>query len=148
MTAPHPIEAALAPLLDAMAQPGYAGRFTPSRLRENILEYLRAWDEEGAGFPDAAADPHWDLWMADFGDPHPEGFFVAAVFVPEGIELFCGRGDSYDVRTFTESEFPDDPRRLFAEMSRRFPLTRPLPPLPRPDAEAWLGRTFPPTAGA
>src|SRR4051794_13172734 len=115
----------LAAGLDAAAEPNSPNRVTPAQLREWALEYLRERDDEAHQFPELAGQSHYTLWMADYElDRH--AFFVVAIVRPAGIGLLCGRGNSYEIRDFSECEAVDDLGRLFARMKRRFPVCRTL----------------------
>jgi hypothetical protein len=137
------IEDSLGLKLAASPQPGSENRITLAELREWVLEYLREWDEEVARFPELAAEPHWNLWMADY-DRERDAMCVGMIFGSGGIEIACGTGNRDAIRQFGEDEFPEDLHRILPELRRRLSENRQTETLPRTLAESWLGRSFPP----
>jgi hypothetical protein len=138
MTPAQQTGAEIARRLAALTRPDSANAIAAQELRGWVAGYLRRHDDELARSPDEAGRPHWDLWMKDFlpGD----AVFAAFVFRPGGVEFFCGTGDWYAIKRFAESEFPDDPERVPAEMRRRFAVPEASLHLGREAAAEWLGR--------
>jgi hypothetical protein len=70
-----------------------------------------------------------------------DALFAVLVFRPEGVEFFCGTGDSLAVRRWSENSRAS-PAALRAEVDREFQITAHSLWLSRESAEAWLGRTW------
>ena len=132
------VEATIARVLEATTVPGSRNRFEAGELRELAVGYLNDYDEELARFPDLAGQAHWNLWMndADLND----ALFAVLIFRESGLEFFCGRGDAYAVKSFAESDFPDDPEDVLKEMRARFVVPHESVRVARQSAEEWLGR--------
>ena len=109
-------------------------------LRNDALEYLAHHDEDVAQHPWVAGLPHWDLWYLDAR--YEDTMFIVLVFLPEGLEFFCGTGHAFAVRRFADSDEPDDPREVFAAMSEQFNIPEGVLRLDRSAGEAWLGRSW------
>jgi hypothetical protein len=124
--------------LEATAVPGSPNRMTAESVRERAGEYLTSHDEDVANYPEQAGESHWDLWMMDAN--YTDALFAVLVFGQEGVEFFCGTGNSFDVRYYCGHDFPDDPTELSAAMRSRFRIPESSLWLDRKQAEKWLGR--------
>jgi hypothetical protein len=102
------------------------------------VEYLDEYDDEL--FPKLVGQPHWNLCMRDRS--LPDALFVVLVFRPNSLEFFCGIGDSFQIRDFSEHEVFDDPEAMSAAMKERFRIPTPSLALDRASAEEWLGRSW------
>jgi hypothetical protein len=134
----QPVEAEIGRRLDAALTTDSPNRITAAELREWTLEYLRERDEDVAEFPEEAGKAHWDLWMMDAR--LEDALFAALVFRPDGVEFFCGTGDSFKVRHFCGHDFPEEPGDLFEAMRQQFAIPEDSLHLGRKTAEEWLGR--------
>ncbi len=115
---------------------------TADEVRQLVFDYLGEYDSELALLPEVAADPHWNLWdWCDWStNAVADTFFVAVVIELSGLEVASGRAEQWALRTFTDSEFPDDVRQVVPELARRFGLPVGSVRVDRPAAESWLGR--------
>jgi hypothetical protein len=134
------VEAEIDRRLDATPAIESPNRITAAELREWALEYLEEHDQEIARFPEEASQAHWDLWMMDAR--LEDALFAMLIFRPEGVEFFCGTGDSFKVRQFCGHEFPDDLDDVFEAMCQRFTMLSGSLHLDGKTAEAWLGRRW------
>ena len=117
--------------------------FTVSQLRTWVSEYLQAYDEELAQFPDLVNNSHWDLWMADY-DLTSDAVFVVMVFRPSGIEVLVGKGAGYSIRVFCEHDCPREMEEIPGALRQRFQIQKEQITIARDIAELWLGRPFSP----
>jgi hypothetical protein len=126
-------------MLAVVAAPDSPGHISAQEVCDWAAEYLQDQDEERARLPDLAGEPHWNLWMNDAR--YEDAVFVVLVFLPAGLEFFCGRGDSFQVRHFCEHDFPDDLLETYEAMRGRFTIPAILR-IDRRTAERWLGRSW------
>jgi hypothetical protein len=137
------LEQLIAEVLDESTEPGSKNRITVSQLRTWASEYLQAYDEELAQFPDLVNNSHWDLWMADY-NLTSDSVFVVMVFRPSGIEVLVGKGAGYSIRVFCERDCPRDMEEIPRALRQRFQIQKEQITIARDIAELWLGRTFSP----
>jgi hypothetical protein len=123
--------------LSAARVPGSRNSISVADLRGWVVEYLSEKDQEFALYPHLAGQPHWNLWMMDA--ELDDALFAAVVFVPAGLRVVCGTGESFAIRRW-ESDNPADPSGLEAELRRDFRVPEAAVAIGRADAEAWLGR--------
>jgi len=109
----------VAALLEAAAEPGSPNRTTAPRVRKWLSEYLAFRRTEVARFPKLAGRPHWDLIAADF-DTELDAVFVLAFFSAGTVCMVAGRGECAQIRSYGESEFPDDPSTILDDVAARF----------------------------
>jgi hypothetical protein len=131
-------EAEITRRLTAALQPGSPNGISAGNLRKWVVGHLQRYDDELANFPDEVGKPHWNLWMID--KRAEDALFAVFVFRSSGVQFFCGTGEAFAVKRFSESEFPDDVEQLPAEMARLFKVPEGSLHLSWEDAEAWLGR--------
>jgi hypothetical protein len=132
------IEAEITRRLAAAITPDSPNRITGAQLREWAVEYLREIDEDMARFPDYAGEPHWNLWMMDAR--YEDALFVVLIFRPEALEFFCGTGNAFDVRSYSDHFAGNEAEGLFEAMQERFHVPEGLLRLDRKAAAIWLGR--------
>jgi hypothetical protein len=132
------VETEIAALLQATCAPGSPNRITVSQLRDWAIDYLKEYDYELQRFPDLVGQPHWNLWMDDsrFEDP----LFAVLIFRTDDVEFLCGTGNAFEIRTFAESEFPDDPDDILEKMKARFSIPKGSVHLNGNSTKEWLGR--------
>ena len=123
--------------LAATLVPGSPNTITAAELREWAVEYLADHDSELARFPELTGQAHWNLWMMDA--ELDDALFAAVVFAPSGVQVVCGTGNSFDIRSW-DSDHPANPPGLEAELRRDFRVPEAAVSIGRADAEAWLGR--------
>jgi hypothetical protein len=109
-------------------------------LKKWAVEYLDEYDDELARFPKLVGQPHWNLWMIDMSIP--DALFAVLVFRPDGLEFFCGTGDGYKIREFSEHEIFESPGEMLLAMNQRFRIPESALVLDRSSAEEWLGRSW------
>jgi hypothetical protein len=125
--------------LSAARVSGSPNDLSAAELREWAVEYLGEYDQELARFPRLAGRPHWNLWMIDAA--LEDALFAVLIFRPDGADFFCGTGDSFDIRRWSENT-TSDAAELEAEAAHRFRVAPEALRLSRPSAEAWLGRAW------
>jgi hypothetical protein len=124
----------IAKLLGEAHGPG-SNTLTLEGVRRGLAEYLGFHEEELISTPELVGRPHWELLAAD-ADPSKAAVVVAAYFEGDRVVLAGGRGDSVTIRSFGDSDFPDDPRHVLDQLGARVPLAR--LELSRDALEAWL----------
>lgn len=131
-------EAEVARRLAAALEPDSPNEMTATDVRDWAIEYLSAYDDDLSRFPQLVGESHWDLMMMDARSE--DALFVVLVFRTDSVEFFCGCGDAFDIKQFSESDFPENVEQMFSEMARRFLIKEGTFRLPREQAEMWLGR--------
>ncbi|MEX0716806.1 MAG: hypothetical protein WD066_09470 [Planctomycetaceae bacterium] len=109
-------------LLDSLGGPGTINRPTLDDVRGWLAEYVETRVAETDRFSEEKHKDHWDLLVADH-DSREDAQFVAVVFSGEHATLLAGGGARSEVRAFAEDEFPEEPREVLHELSRRFRAT-------------------------
>jgi hypothetical protein len=132
------IGAEIAARLEQTCRQGSPNQFPAGKIPALACKYLDEQDTELQRFPELVGKAHWNLWMADV-EPE-DAVFVVLIFRAEDLEFFCGTGNAYDVRTFAESDFPEDPAELLVAMSTRYSIPSGNVHFSRSAAEKWLGR--------
>jgi hypothetical protein len=135
------IEAEIDRRLAAAVEADSPNRISAREVREWAREYLMHVDEDNEAHPSAADLPHCNLWMHD---SRPEdALFVVLVFRTDGVEFFCGVGDSFQVISYNQHD--DSPfDELYDHMAERFVITQPPLRIERRAAALWLGRGWKP----
>ncbi|MEQ8789868.1 MAG: hypothetical protein RIC55_26475 [Pirellulaceae bacterium] len=131
-------EIAVARRLEETGRPESPNQISLDELRRWAVAYLDEYDEELTRFPDFAGQTHWNLWMRDV--QLEDALFVVLVFRADEMEFICGTGDAFQVKSFAEREFPDNPDDLVPVMAARFSVPVGGLLLKREDVERWLGR--------
>lgn len=134
------VEAEINRRLSAAVADDSPNRITAAELRQWAREYLTEVDEDQLGPPSVAHLPHWNLWMAD--TRYQDALFVVLTFRPEGVEFFCGTGESYEVINFSDAIQNAD--QAFGIMETHFHVPQPPLFIERRAAALWLGRGWKP----
>jgi hypothetical protein len=134
------VESEIARRLAAALTPDSPNEITATEVQQWAVEYLASYDKELERFPEDAGEPHWNLWMMDAR--FEDALFVVLIFRREDVEFFCGTGDAFQIRSFAERTFPDDPNEVLPEMSRQFSIPQESLCIARKAAEEWLGRSW------
>jgi len=71
---------------------------------------------------------------------YQDALFAVLIFRPDGMEFFCGTGNAYEVKSFAESDFPDNPDEVSGMMAAKFSIPEGSVSFHRRAAERWLGR--------
>jgi hypothetical protein len=132
------VAAEIARRLAAARLPGSPNEFSAAEIHELAVQYLGYHDEEVQEHCTLTGQPHWNLWMAD--GEWEGALFAVLVFRPGGIEFLCGTGHARAIKTFAESDFPDDVEQVPAELARLFAVPAGSLRLSHKAAEGWLGR--------
>lgn len=130
-------EAQLAAMLAATAEPDTRNSLSVEEVRKSFSEYLAFHADEVRELPGEAAQPHWNLVMAE-GDFDRAALFVAAVWIGEQVTLCCGFGSARDVRSFCECDFPENAADVVPTLRSRFRVQHEVVTLPKEKFERWL----------
>jgi hypothetical protein len=134
------VEAEINRRLSAAVAADSPNRITAGELRGWAREYLAGFDLDLATWPEYADEPHWTLWMN--GGVDQDALFVVLIFRPEGIEFFCGTGESSQVLAYEEAIQSAD--QAFDVMNDPFQVPQPPLHIDRRAAALWLGRGWKP----
>ena len=105
-------------VLDLGTLPGSTNRITPAKVRKWAREYLEMYSDDMAAYPELQAQPHWNLWSADWDASHP-ALAVIILFEVERVTLAVVLGPAADVRAYGEDEFPEDPLEVIPRAAAR-----------------------------
>jgi hypothetical protein len=134
------IEAELARRLEAARVVGSPNRIAARELREWAVDYLRIHDADVAGGDAEAGRPHSHVWMRDV--EWEDALFAVLLFREDALEFLCGTGGSQQVRPFCRRDWFDDLDAMVASLRVYFAVPDDALWIDRPEAEAWLGRSW------
>jgi hypothetical protein len=134
------VDAEIANRLAAAPAPGSPNRLSAQQIKEWAVEYLRDYDDELTRFPELVGQAHWNLWMMDARSE--EALFAVLIFRADEVEFFCGTGIAFEVKSFAESDFPDNLDEVFEMMKGSFSIRGGSVRFERQAAEKWLGRSW------
>ena len=132
--------AEMARRLETTLVAGSPNRISAEQMQSWVVAYLRDKDEDLAQFPRLVGKPHWNLWMMDLR--LEDALFVVLIFRTDGLEFFCGTGNAFEVKSFAESDSPDNADALLGMMTDRFSFPEGSVRFDRLAAEDWLERSW------
>ena len=109
----------IATVLSSAIEHGSGNALTLENVKHWLGEYLQLRKEEAERFPKEKNRAHWDLLAADC-DRDRDAMFLLAFFQGDTVVFLGGRGRISVVRDFAQNTFPNNPKDVLEEVSRRF----------------------------